>query len=324
MAINISNPKGRDAVVAFEAVMPKREVLFVDAKNKPVVTQKLLKTDVEHDLDALLKKRKNLNALGKALVKEDPEVDIEEFGMYLTDTSRVYVSKKGIIHLVDEFEVISNPDGTLRERRPRQKDPQNINTDVPLRWTGKFIKKDEAAHKFVFTLKRQLIHVNGLTFDFLFDMAKELQERDSLLLVRGGEKGDKPIVMHRGGKPYNAFLEGRVKGDSYLLVLQLSNMELKRPKAIEDESAVDVEASESLDAPPTKEPKSTKAISVAAAEASEELKSEADSVKKSSGKKETKKKKARTTKASASTPVSKKSSGKKEKKDDKKKASKKK
>ncbi len=147
MAINISNPKGRDAVVAFEAVMPKRDVMFVDAKNKPVTTQKLLKTDIDHDLDALLKKRKTLNAIGKALVKEDPEINIEEFGMYLTDTSKVYVSKKGIIHLVDEYEVVTNPDGSLRDRRQRQKEPQNINSDIPLRWTGKFIKKEEAAFK---------------------------------------------------------------------------------------------------------------------------------------------------------------------------------
>lgn len=245
--------------------MPKREVLFVDAKGKPVATQKLLKTDVEHDLTVLLKKKKNnLNALAKDLVKDDPEIDLEQFGMYLTDTSRVYVSKKGIIHLVDEFEVITNPDGTLRERRPRQKDPQNINTDIPLRWTGKFIKKDEAAHKFIFTLKRQLIHVNGLTFDFLYDMAKELQKRDSLLLIRGGEKGDQPIVMNRGGRPYNAFLEGRVKGDSYLLVLQLSNMELKRPKEIEEEE-------ESPKEPTAKELKAKKAIAVAAAKEEAEL-----------------------------------------------------
>ena len=232
MAINISNPKGRDALVAFEAVMPKRDVMFVDAKGKPVTTQKLLKTDIDHDLEALLKKRKTLNAVGKALVNDDPEIDMDEFGMYLTDTSKVYVSKKGIIHLVDEYEVITNPDGSLRDRRPRQKEPQNINSDIPLRWTGKFIKKEEAAHRFVFTHKRQLIHVNGLTFDFLYDMAKELHERNSLLLIRGGEKGDKPIIMQRGGRPYNAFLEGRIKGDSYLLVLQLSNMELKRPDSL--------------------------------------------------------------------------------------------
>ena len=230
MAINISNQKNRDAVVAFEAVIPKREVLFVDAKGNPVRTQKILKTDIEHDLTALLKKRKTLEAVGKALVKDDPEIDIEQFGMSLTDTSRVYVSKKGIIHLVEEFEVLTHPDGTLRERRSRKKELQNVNTDIPLRWSGKFIKKEEAARKFIFTHKRQLIHVNGLTFDFLYDMAKELDERNSLLLLRGGEKGDEPIVMHRGGRPYNAFLEGRIQGDSYCLILQMSNMELKRPK----------------------------------------------------------------------------------------------
>ena len=229
MAINISNTKNRDAVVAFEAVVPKREVAFVDPNGKPVRTQKLLKTDIEHDLAALLKKKKDLNAVGKALVKDDPEIDLEHFGMTLTDTSRVYVSKKGIIHLVDEWEVLKNPDDTIRERRQRQKQSQNINSDIPLRWSGKFIKKEEAAHKFIFTHKRQLIHVNGLTYDFLYDMAKELHERNSLMLLRGGEKGDQPIIMTRGAKPYNAFLEGRIDGDSYLLVLQLSNMELKRP-----------------------------------------------------------------------------------------------
>ena len=236
MAINISNQKNRDAVVAFEAVIPKREVQFVDAKGNAVHTQKILKTDVEHDLTALLKKRKTLDAVGKALIKEDPEIDIEQFGMSLADTSRVYVSKKGIIHLVEEFEVLTHPDGTLRERRVRKKELQNVNTDSPLRWSGKFIKKEEAARKFIFTHKRQLIHVNGLTFDFLYDMAKELHERNSLLLLRGGEKGDEPIVMHRGGRPYNAFLEGRIDGDSYCLILQMSNMELKRPKETSGES----------------------------------------------------------------------------------------
>jgi len=232
MAINISNQKGRDAVVAFEAVVPKRDIAFVDAKGKPVHTQKLLKTDIEHDLPVLLKKKK-LETIGKALIKDDPEIDMEQFGMFLADTSRVYVSKKGIIHLVDEIEVIKDPAGDERERRPRQKQPQNINTDIPLRWSGKFIKKDEAAHRFIFTHKRQLIHVNGLTYDFLFEMAKELDERDSLMLLRGGEKGDQPIILTRGARPYNAFLEGHVKGNAYCLILQLSNMELKRPKEVE-------------------------------------------------------------------------------------------
>lgn len=230
MPINIANPKGRDAVIALEGLVPIREMLYVDEKGGPVTTQKVLKSDTTHDLPELLKKRRTLTKVANDLIKGDPEIDLERFGMYLTDTSRVYVTKKGIVHAVLEFEVISGPDGEVRDRRPRRKLPQNLNTDVPLKWTGKFIKKDEAIRKFVFTNKKQLAHVNGLTFDFLFDMAKELDEKDSLLLVRGGAKGNEPIVMNRGGKPYNAFLEGRIQGDSYCLILHLSNMELTKPK----------------------------------------------------------------------------------------------
>src|SRR5688572_11703557 len=237
MPINITNPKNRDAVVATEGLAPKRDIRYVDEDGKPVETKKLLKTDVTHDLPELLKKTKKLEKVADALVKDDPEIDIESFGMFLTDTSRVYVTKKGIVHLVEEIEVVYNPDGTVRERRPRKKEPQNMNAEFPMRWTGKFIKKEEAAHRFVFTNKKQLVHINGLTYDFLYDMAKDLDKRKSLLLIRGGEKGNEPIVMNRGGKPYNAFLEGRVKKDSYCLIMHLSNMELKKPKYIDaDES----------------------------------------------------------------------------------------
>lgn len=234
MPINISNAKRRDAVVAMEGLMPKRDVRYLDPNGHPVLTRKLLKSDVTHDLAQLMKKRKKLESVSKALIKDDPEIDLEHFGMFLADTSRVYVSARGIVHVVEEFEVVKNPDGTVRERRPRLKEPQNISTDVPLRWTGKYIKKDEAVKRFVFNTKKQLVHVNGLTFDFLYDMAKELDKRDSLLLVRAGENGDKPIVMNRGGRSYNAFLEGRVKDDAYCLILHLSNMELKKPKEAAD------------------------------------------------------------------------------------------
>ena len=232
MPMNISNAKGRDAVVAMEGLSPKREVYYRDPEGKPVVTRKLLKSDIDHDLAKLMKRRKKPEAVAKALINEDPEIDVETFGKYLAETSRVYVSPRGIVHVVDEFEVVKKPDGTVRERRPRRKEQQNINSDVPLKWTGKYVKKSEAVHRFVFTNKKQLVHINGLTYDFLYQMAKDLHERDALLLVRGGEKGDQPVVMNRGGRPYNAFLEGRVKGDSYCLILHLSNMELKRPKEL--------------------------------------------------------------------------------------------
>ncbi len=229
MAINIRNSKNRDAVVALESVRPKREVFYQDEKGDLVRPRRVLKSDIEHDLSALMGKRRSLNAFAKVLIEDDPEIDMENFGRFLSETSRVYVTSKGIAHAVAEFEVIKNPDGSERERRPRQKLSQNISTDVPVSWTGKFIDKLEAAHRYVFTNKRQLMHINGLTFDFLFEMAKLLNERNALLLLRGGANGDEPLVMNRGGKAYNAFLEGRVKGQSYCLILHFSNMELKGP-----------------------------------------------------------------------------------------------
>jgi hypothetical protein len=230
MAINLSNAKNRDAIVALEAVRPKRDIHYIDEDHNAVITRRLLKTDVAHDLGALIKKDGDLGKLGEELVKDDPEIDIEQFGMFLSETSRVYVSEKGIVHSVEEFEVIYNPDGGERQRRPRKKGLQNINSDAPLKWTGKFIKKKDAVKKFVFAAKKQLIHVNGLTYDFLYEIAKELHDKDSLLLLRGGENADQPLVLNRGGKPYNAFLEGRIDGDAYCLILHLSNMELKKPK----------------------------------------------------------------------------------------------
>ena len=43
----------------------------------------------------------------------------------------------------------------------------------------------------------------------------------------GGPKGVGPLVMANGGTSYRAFLEGRVDGDRYALILRLTNLELK-------------------------------------------------------------------------------------------------
>src|SRR5262245_56894039 len=104
MAINISNAKNRDATVALEAVRPRRDVHYIDEDHNMVINRRLLKTDVAHDLAALTKKDGDLEKLGKKLVDDDPEIDIEHFGKFLGETSRVYVSEKGIVHSVEEFE----------------------------------------------------------------------------------------------------------------------------------------------------------------------------------------------------------------------------
>ncbi|RLC12223.1 MAG: hypothetical protein DRI57_17965, partial [Deltaproteobacteria bacterium] len=69
--------------------------------------------------------------------------------------------------------------------------------------------------------------VNGLTYDFLYDMAKQLHEKKSLMLVGSGKKGIQPLIFHDGGLPYRGFLEGRIRDDAYCLILHLTNLELK-------------------------------------------------------------------------------------------------
>jgi hypothetical protein len=65
-----------------------------------------------------------------------------------------------------------------------------------------------------------------LTFDFLYNISKDLHDKQSFMMIGGG-KGNEPITINDGGKPYRAFLEGKILKDSYCLIMHLSNQEYK-------------------------------------------------------------------------------------------------
>jgi hypothetical protein len=230
MPINLANKNRRDARVSLLGVRPKRVIRWLDPNRREARTVRLLQCDAKHATDRLLRDFEgDLDDLAQAIAESDPEIDLELFGKLLTETSRVYAVDGEIAYHVEEIEVVTDPDGNVKERRPRKIEAQNINSDVPLIWTGKFIRKSEAIRKFVFTGMKQITHINGLTYDFLYEIAKELDENDSFMFLGAG-KGNQPLIFQRGGKPYRGFLEGRVDGDKYLLLLHLSNMEFKAPK----------------------------------------------------------------------------------------------
>lgn len=227
MPINLANKKKRDAQVSLETVGVQRNVRYIDDEGKLTHNVRLLKSTLEQQG---LIETYSLDELADVLVKDDPEIDIEHFGRYLTETSRVYTNKNKIVFHVKEIEVVIDPEGEEKEKRDREVKFQNVNTDAPIPWTGRLIKKDEAVRKFVFTDTKQIMHTNGLTWDFLFEIAKELHDKDSLMLVGGGPKGNQPLVFQRGGRAFRGFLEGRIKDESYCLLLHLSNLELKIPE----------------------------------------------------------------------------------------------
>ncbi|MCZ7648096.1 MAG: hypothetical protein M5U26_23025 [Planctomycetota bacterium] len=199
-SINLANSKNRDAVVNTESVQSPLRVRWLDEKGRQTQAVRILRCTVDRDCDELAKQAGGLDQVAGLLLKGDPEVDLENYGRFLKDTSRVYIDPaKKVVRKVQEWEVVRNPDGSVRERRPRKVALPNTATEVPLKWSGKLMKKAEVFNKFVFAAKVQIVHVNGLTYDFLFGMAEELEEQQSLMLMGSGPKGNLPLVFHRGG-----------------------------------------------------------------------------------------------------------------------------
>ena len=233
-SINLSNSKGRDAIVNTETVRTPLRVRWLDEKGRSTRLVRVIRSTTACDTGALVQQAGALEKVVDLLVNGDPEIDFESFGKALTDTSRVYVGQDGkLMHRVVEWEVVRNPDGSERERRVRRATEPNTATETPLKWSGKMMKKSEVFNKFVFASKLQVVHVNGLTYDFLYQMAQELEGAQSVMLLGAGPKNASPLVFQRNGTPYRGFLEGRIQGEQYCLVLHLSNMELKAPAAAE-------------------------------------------------------------------------------------------
>lgn len=226
-AINLSNALRRNAQVGLDApAASKSKVTITHERGWDYHNVRLLRATVATGVANLMDQHGD--NLTDIIADSDPEIDIERVGMLLGRPKRVFVDGKGnIAHSVQRRQVFYNPDGTVKDERKFHIADSNINIETPLRWTGKLIPRSEAARKFVFVRKYQVKHVNGLTFDFLYDMAKTLAEKDCMMLVGAGEKGVGPLVMTRGALPYRAFLEGRVDGNRYCLILHLTNLELK-------------------------------------------------------------------------------------------------
>ena len=225
--INLSNESKRDAEVAFGTSFHRPSSTYKTAGGSSVISCRNVRATLNTSDATLLEKYGD--GLADILVKKDPEVDIETFGLQVEDLKKVFLQQDGkVAYGVSLNEHVYLADGTEKEVRPKSMTEANIATDgFPVRWTGKLIPRDKAIRMFVFKKSYQIQHVNGLTFDFLFGMAKKLSDAKAMMLVGSGPKGIAPLVMMSGGTPYRAFLEGRVCGDRYALILRLTNLELK-------------------------------------------------------------------------------------------------
>jgi hypothetical protein len=226
--LNLADNKGRNAEVVFRSFTKKPLIKVVTQEGEQTQTVRVLKSVSKNSYDNLLKEKGSDQGIVDSLIANDPEFDPYWTGYFVSETSKVYInSDLKPVFKIKKTESIFLPDGTLKEERSPKETIANILAEFPIKPVGKFLPKKDVYNKFVFSKKYQLSHNNGLTFDFLFEMAKELHEKDAIIMLAGGVKGNEPLVFQDGGKTYRAFLEGRIKDQSYILLVHLSNLELK-------------------------------------------------------------------------------------------------
>jgi len=228
--IRIRDRRGRDARVRMESAHCRSRPTPQTLDGRAVEAARFIKAPLARAYAELRSRCPDDAEFAELLIEEDPEIDLEATGRRTGPTDRVLLDPDGdVLYAAAEVEVVCDRDDIEVERRLPADTPANVDGESPLVWTGRMLPRLEAARRFAFTRILQLRHVDGLTYDFLFGMARELDEADALVLVGAGPAGRDPIRLERNGVPHRGFLEGRVDGERYLLMLHLTNLELAVP-----------------------------------------------------------------------------------------------
>ena len=224
--IHISDSNSKNTFVHFTPIKAPANPIRAFGKQK-VFSKRLIISGENNDYENLFSKYQE--RLPEILLNEDPELDLELIGRPIEKTNTVFINKENEIMKIapNWVELIFDKDGNEKEKRIPEDRLSNITDEIPIRSTKMKLKRKDAVKKFVFSRTLQLWHSDGLTFEFLFNIAKELDENDEMMLVGSGEKGREPLIFQNNGLPWRAFLEGRIQDDSYALLMRLSNLELK-------------------------------------------------------------------------------------------------
>lgn len=173
-----------------------------------------------------------------ALVQGDPELDMAMAGLSLEETMGAYFDPRAeqmepIGHF-QQTEVVYDALGNEKERRPFQPRTRNLDSVAPIK-IARRLPMAQVLTMFVFKHCHQIVHEDSLTFEFLFNLAKELHAKGEMALIGAGPKGAQPLVVRERGQPYRAFLAGEVspEGSQYRLLMLLSDQELKLPAPVE-------------------------------------------------------------------------------------------
>ena len=195
-----------------------------------------------YDLEKLPEKLLEDKEFFTKIRDSDIDVDMELTGRYIQKTKGITVKDDYTpVYNYMMYDILILPDGSVKER-VHEHARGNIMQEIPVRINGEELyDPKELMLSYVFRKNLIIKHTNGLTFKFLFDIAKRLSELKKFARVDTYDPSSKkraPLVLYDGGRKFpRAFLEGRVKGTSYCLILHLADQELILPEEDMQEEA---------------------------------------------------------------------------------------
>lgn len=223
-----------DIIVDMEpAIRPKRFTRVRESNKAPVSQARVLAFDSEKSNEALLA----VENLSKQLKEADIEIDIEHAGKFIESTSMIAVRDNyEPVFAYKEFDILDLPTGESKERTHRRLE-SNVNEAIPVRVTDQYIAPRELVLRFIFRKSYFLSHQDSASYKILHDLAAKLQARGQFVRLQAHDQETKtaaPLVLVSGTVGFGAaFLEGKVDGSRYCLVLHLSDRELRLPGGVE-------------------------------------------------------------------------------------------
>ncbi len=190
--------------------------------------------------NAFISKLKNDIDLTVDFKERDEEIDLELTGKIVPGTTNILlISEDELCYNFTEYVIKKDKTGQIIpceqcggvycEHRIKKQVFSNINDeDIPIVWIKKyFVDKKEALKTWSFDRSYQLIHTSGLTFDFLYKMAKILHDLNKLVFVAPVvNKIPQKLVIRTGMTPFYGFLEGRIEQSKYSLVIHGTTFKL--------------------------------------------------------------------------------------------------
>jgi hypothetical protein len=215
----------------------KKENFQISKEGKQI---KIIKVALFTDQNKIIKHILNDIDVRQDILDTDEELDLEIAGKTIKTTSTLLVnSKNNLCYNFTEYEIKKNREGKIIpcetcgeifcEHRIKKQAKSNVDLDKqPVRWIStKMIDKLEAIKTWSFSDSYQIRHVDGLTYQLLYDMAKSLHDLNKVVLMAPIEnKKPQRIVLKKGGRPFYGWLEGRIEGDKYALILHRTTLKL--------------------------------------------------------------------------------------------------